>query len=116
MERGELTRVNRKARYFGQQELQVVQDLDVLVAKVFFLFCTLLRVLRQGISSFVSLALMIVYSEMVTKKFLGLADLPGAPTLRVYEPAEVVVVSEYEHLMLKALEIVSPDLESLNNG
>ena len=79
-----------------------MQDFDVLGAEGFFLFCTLLRVLRQGISSPVSLILTIVDLEVVARKFLGLADLSQAQTLRLHEPAEVVVVGEYEHLMLRS--------------
>ena len=46
---------------------------------------------------------MIINPEVVTREFLNSADLPGAQTLYIYEPAEVVVVGEYEHLMLRAL-------------
>ena len=38
---------------------------------------------------------------MVIREFLGPADLFGAQTLCVYKPAEVVVVGEYKHLMLR---------------
>ena len=78
IERGELTRVDQKARYFGQQELQAVQDLDVLGAKGLFLFCTLWRVLRQDIGSSVSLTLTIVDLEVVVREFLSPADLSWA--------------------------------------
>ena len=78
-----------------------MQDLDDLGAEDFFLLCTLLRVSKQGISSPVSLALTIVDSEVVAREFPGPADLSGAQTLRLHEPAEVVVVGEHEHLMLR---------------
>ena len=78
-----------------------MQDFDVLGAEGFFLFCTLLTVLRQDISSFISLALMIVNSEVVAREFLGSADLSKAQTLCFHEPTELVVVDEYKHLMLK---------------
>ena len=97
-----MTQVPRKARHFGQQGLQTVQNLDVLCSEALFLVSTLLRVSRQGIGSSVSLALTIVDSEVVTTEVLGPADLSGAQTLRVHEPAEVVVVGEYEHLMPRA--------------
>ena len=79
----------------------MVQDFDILGIEGFFLFCTSLKVLRQGISSSVSLALTIVDLEVVAREFLGPADLSGAQTLRFHEPAEVVVVGEYKHLMLR---------------
>ena len=80
-----------------------MQDFDVLGAEGFFLLCTSLRVSRQGISSSVSLALTIVNSEVVTRELLGPADLSGAQTLRVHEPAEVVVVGKHENFMSRAL-------------
>ena len=102
VEKGELTQMARqKARYSDQRGLQVVQDFDVFGAKGFFLLCTLLRALRQSISSLVSLALTTVDLEVVAREFLGLADLSGAQTLHCHELTEVVVVGEYEHLMLK---------------
>ena len=102
VEKGELTRMaRRKARYSGQRELQAVQDFDILGAEGLFLLYTLLRVSRQYISSSISLALMIVDSEVVAREFLGPADLSGAQTLCLHEPAEVIVVGEYKHLMLK---------------
>ena len=79
-----------------------MQNLDVFRSEGLFLLSTLLKVSRQGIGSSVSLALTIVDSEVVTRELLGPADLSGAQTLRVYEPAEVVVVGEYKHLMLRA--------------
>ena len=79
----------------------MVQGFDVFGVEDFFLFCTLLRVLRQGISSSVGLALTIVNSEVVSRQFLSPTDLSGAQTLRLHEPTEVVVVGEYEHLMLR---------------
>ena len=79
-----------------------MQNLDVLRLEGFFFLGTLLRVSKQGIGSSVSLALTIVNLEVVTRELLGLADLSGAQTVCVHEPAEVVVVGEYKHLMLGA--------------
>ena len=95
--------VCQKARYFGQRGLQTVQNLDVLRLEGVFLLSTPLRVSSHGIGSSVSLALTIIDSKVVARELLGPADLSGAQTLRVYEPAEVVVVGEYEYLMLGAL-------------
>ena len=94
--------IYRQARDFGQQRLQTVQNLDIFRSEGIFLLSTPLRVSRQGIGSSVSFALMIIDSEVVARELLGPADLSGAQTLRVHEPAEVVVVGEYEHLMLGA--------------
>ena len=78
-----------------------MQDLDVLGAKGFFFFCTLLRVLKQGIGSSISLALTTVDLEVVTKEFLGLTDLSGAQTLYVHKLVKVVVVGKHKHFILR---------------
>ena len=80
-----------------------MQNLDVLRSEVVFLLNTLLRVLRQGFGSSVSLALTIIDMEVVTREFLSPVDLSGAQTLRVYELSEVVMVSKHEDFMLRAL-------------
>ena len=43
------------------------KDFDILTLKDFFFFCTLLKVLRQGISSFISLAILIIDLEIISK-------------------------------------------------
>ena len=80
-----------------------MQNLDVLCSEGLLLFCTSLKVSRQGISSSVSLTLIIVDSEVVAREFLGPADLSGAQTLRLHEPVEVVVVGKHENFMSRAL-------------
>ena len=93
-----------------------MQDLDILDVEDLFLFCTSLTVSRQGIGSFVSLALTLVNLEVVTRELLGPADLSGAQTLCVHKLAEVVVIGEYKHLMLGVFYVVPPGLESFNDG
>ena len=93
----------QKARYSSQWGLQAVQDFDILGAEGLFFFYTLLKVSRQDISSLVSLTLIIINLEVVTREFLGPANLTRAQTFRVYKPAEVVVLGEYEHLILRPL-------------
>ena len=77
-----------------------MQDLDVLGSKSFFFIYTLLKVLKQGISCSICLALTIIDSKMVTREFLSPVNLFGAQTLCVHELAEVVVVGEYKDPML----------------
>ena len=78
-----------------------MQNFDVLGAEGPFLFCTLLRILKQGINSSVSLTLTIVDLEVVPREFLGPADLSGAQVLYFYEPTEVIVIGEYKQLVLR---------------
>ena len=80
-----------------------MQDFDVFGAEGFFLFCTPLRVSRQGISSSVSFALTIIDSKVVTREFLGPAELPRAQTLCIHESLEVVMVGKHKDFMSRAL-------------
>ena len=80
-----------------------MQDFDVFVLEGFFFLCTLLRVLRQSVSSSIGFALIIIDLEVVTREFLSQANLSGAKTLCIHEPVEVVVVGKHEDFMLRAL-------------
>ena len=80
-----------------------MQDFDVLCSEGVFFLSIPLGVSRQGISSSVSFALTIINSEVVTREFLGPADLPGAQTLRIHESSEVVMVGKHEDFMSRAL-------------
>ena len=79
-----------------------MQDFDVLCLEGIFLLCIPLGISRQDISSSVSLVLTIVDSKVIMRELLGPADLSGAHILHVHEPTEIVMVGEYEHLMLEA--------------
>ena len=81
----------------------MVQNFDVLCLESVFFLSVPLGILRQGISSFVSFALILIDAEVVTREFLGPADLSGAQTLRVHELSEVVIVGKYEDFMSRAL-------------
>ena len=83
--------------------MQAVQNFDNLGLESFFFLCTLLKVSRYDVSSFITLVLIIIDLEVITREFLNLADLFGVQILYVYEMAEVVVDDKYKQLMLKAL-------------
>ena len=76
-----------------------MHDFDVLCLEGVFFLSVPLGVSKQGMSSSVSFALTIIDSEVVTREFLGPADLPGAQTLRVHELTKVVVVHKDEDLI-----------------
>ena len=79
-----------------------MQDFDVLYLEGVFFLSVPLEVSRQGIGSSVSFALIIIDSEVVTREFLGPADLFGAQTLRIHESLEVVMVNKHKDFMSKA--------------
>ena len=91
-----------KAKYFGQQRLYMVQDFHIFSSEGLFLYSTLLRISRQGVSNSICFALTVIDLEVVMRKFLSLADLSGAQILRVYELSKVVMVGKHNDFMLKA--------------
>ena len=80
----------------------MVQNLDLLRLEGILLLSTPLRVSRQGNGSSVSLALIIIDLELISRKFLSLTDLSGAQTLHVHELSEVVIVGKHEDFMSRA--------------
>ena len=81
----------------------MVQNFDVPRSESLFLLSTPLRVSRQGIGSFVSFALTIIDSDVLTIEFMSPTDLSGAQTLYVHELSEGVMVGKYENFMSRAL-------------
>ena len=80
-----------------------MQDFDVFCSEGVFFLSISLRVLRQDISSSVSFALTIIDLEVVTKEFLGLADLFRAQTFYIHELSKVLMVGKYKDFMSRAL-------------
>ena len=80
-----------------------MEDFDILCLKVLFLLSTPLRVSIQGISSSVSFSLTIVELEVITREFLGPADLFEAQTLCVYKLSEIVIIGKHKDFILRAL-------------
>ena len=83
--------------------MKAIKDFNVFGLEGFFLFSTLLRVSRQDISNSISLALIIIDLEVVTREFLSLTNLFEAQTLCVYELSEIVIVGKHENFMQRAL-------------
>ena len=79
----------------------MVEDIDIHGLENFILFCALLKILRQGISSFINLVLTIINMEVITRTFLDVANMRWAQTLYIHKWLEVIVVGEYEHLELR---------------
>ena len=69
-----------------------MQNFDLLGSMGLFFFCTLLRISRQGVSSSICLAPIIIHSKVVTKEFLSPVDVFAAQPLCVHVLTEVVMV------------------------
>ena len=81
----------------------MVQNFDIFCLEGVVFFNIPLGVLRQGISYSVSFALTIIVSELLTKGFLGPADLFRAQILCVYELSEVVIVGKHKNFISRVL-------------
>ena len=92
-----------------------MQDLCIFSLKGLFFVSTLLRVLRQGINSFISFVLSIINPEVILEQFLNLSDVPKAQAFYIHEALEVVVVCKRENFIFVAFEIMPPSLKYFNN-
>lgn len=63
---------------FSQQDLHIIKNLSIFISGYFFLSLVLLWEVKQSISWNISFSLMIINLEVVSKKFLGPADLTKA--------------------------------------
>ncbi len=79
-----------------------MQDLYILSLEDLFFFNTPLEVLKQGISSSISFALLIINWKVVPWQFLSLPDLPRAQAFCIHEAFEVVVVCKHKNFMFAA--------------
>ncbi len=71
-----------------------MKNFSILISECFFLGLASLGEARQSISRSISFSLTVIDLEVVSREFLGPADLAGAQTLRIHESTGVVVVSE----------------------
>ncbi len=76
-----------------------MNNLGILIFESLFFGLAFLREVRQGISRNISLSLAIIDSEVVSREFLGLADLTRAQTLYNHELVEVIIVNKDKNLV-----------------
>ncbi len=93
-----------------------MENLGVLNSESFFLGLASLGEARQGISRNISLFLIIINSEVVSRELLGLADLTRAQAFRIHKSTEVIMVSKDEDLVFAAFQVVVPSLKGFNNS
>ena len=79
------------------------KNFNILCLEGVVFLSILLGVLGQSISSSVSFALIIIDSEVVTREFLGPANLSGAQTLCVYKLSEVIMVGKDKNFISRVL-------------
>ncbi len=79
-----------------------MKNLGVFISESLFLGLASLREVRQGISRSISLSLTIIDLEVVSREFLGLADLIRAETLQNQESAKVIMVRKDKDLVFAA--------------
>ncbi len=92
-----------------------MENLGILISESLFLGLTSLGEARQGISRSISLSLIIIDSEVVSRELLGPADLTRAQTFRIHKLTKVIMVSKNEDLIFATLQVVAPSLKNFNN-
>ncbi len=92
-----------------------MQDLRILGLEGLFFLSTPLEISRQGISSSISFALLIVNPEVIPWQFLSPSDLPRAQVFCSHEALGVVVIFKHEDFILAAFEVVLPSFNGFNN-
>lgn len=93
-----------------------MKNMRMLISESFFLGLGSLGKARQGISSRISLSLIIIDSDMISREFLCPANLTKTQTFCMYELAEVIMVSKDKDFIFIAFQVVTPSLENLNNS
>ncbi len=93
-----------------------MKNLRVLISKSLFLGLASLGEARQGICRSISLSLTIIDLKVVSRELLGPADLTRAQAFRIYESAEVIMVSKDEDLVFAAFQVVAPSLKGFKNS
>ena len=84
-----------------------MKNLGTFGLEFFFLTLTFLRKLRQSISSCIRLALLIIDSEIILRKFLSLADLSQTQAFNIYKLAGIIVISKHKNLISTTFQVVS---------
>lgn len=59
---------------------------------------------------------MIIDLEVISREFLGLADLTRTQALHIHKLMEVVVVGKNKDLIFATLQIVAPSFKDFNNS
>ena len=93
-----------------------MKNLGIFISQSLFLGLASLRETRQGISRSISLALIIINLEVVSRELLGSANLTKAQAFCIHKSTEVIMVSENKDLIFAAFQVVAPSLESYNDG
>ena len=78
----------------------MLKNSRIISLKNFLLTLAPLRVVGQSISSSIGLALAIIDVEMVARQLLGPANLARAQGLCIHEPTYVVMIGQYQDLVL----------------
>ncbi len=93
-----------------------MKNLGVFISESLFLGLASLGEARQGIRRSISLSLMIIDLEVVSRELLGPADLMRAQAFCIHKSAEVIMVSKDEDLVFVAFQVVVSSLKSFNNS
>lgn len=95
--------IHQNTRYFGQEDLESIQDLVIFGFQDSFFFGILPKVFKKSINSSIGLVLSIINLEILLKQFLSSTNLPGAQFFHIHQVAQIVVICKNKGLMLTTL-------------
>lgn len=75
-----------------------------------------LEEMTQSISCNISLFLTIIDFEVVTREFLGLANVTRTRIFYIYKLIKFTIISKNKNLVFAAFQVIELSLKSLNNG
>lgn len=95
---------------------QVIQILGIFGSKGDFFFNITRKILREGISNYISFALIIVSLIVIPRQFLSQLDLSTTQTFNIYEVMKVVIICKNKNCIIATFKIMTLNLKGLNNG
>ncbi len=93
-----------------------MENLSILISERFFFGLASLEEARQSISRSISFSLTIIDLEVVSREFLGPANLTRAQAFCIHKSTEVIMVSKDEDLIFAAFQVVAPSFKVFNNS
>lgn len=107
--------MRQNSRYLYQKNLQPIQDLNIFSFQNGFFLAIPLKVSRKDSSNFISLALLIINLEIISRKFVSQIYLFRVQIFCIYEMVQVVIVHKNENSIFIIFQIMALGLKNFNS-
>ena len=89
----------------------MIENLNILSLKLFFLIETSLKKARQRVCCSIFFTLIIINLKIVTGKLLGLIDLTKAQTLSIHKLLKDIMVDKIKDIMFAVFYLMAPNFK-----